>query len=175
MLVLLAVVNVLLIRQNLQMRGRLDQLKPKTLQPGDQVPSFSAQGLHGEMINVDYAGETRRVLLYFSATCPYCQEQFPYWRELLQRVNGNHFQVLGLVSESEDKTKLDEFLHSIGCESLHVAFVPNDLLRSYKLSMTPTTLVVLKEGKVEKAWAGRWNSEALAAASSTFGFSFSQP
>ena len=174
MLIVLAVVNALLIRQNFQMRDRLDQLKPKILQPGDKVESFSAQGLHGEPINMNYMGETKRVLLYFTPACPYCQEQFPYWQEILRRANGNHFQVLGIVSESEDKSKVDEYLRSVGCESMRVAFVPNSLLKSYKLSMTPTTLVIANEGKVENAWAGKWNSDSLAAASSTFGFSFSQ-
>lgn len=82
--------------------------------------------------------------------------------------------MLGVVSESEDKTKLDEYLRSVGCEAMRVAFLPKKILNSYNLSMTPTTLIVANEGKVEKAWVGKWNSETAATASSFFGFSFSQ-
>ena len=66
MLVILAVVNALLIRQNIQMRAKLDQFKPKALQSGDKVQPFSVSGLHGELISVDYTGETKQVLLYFT-------------------------------------------------------------------------------------------------------------
>lgn len=66
MIIILAVVNVLLIRQNLQMRGRLDQFKPKVLKSGYKVQPFSAPGLHDELISVDYTGETKHVLLYFT-------------------------------------------------------------------------------------------------------------
>lgn len=66
MLVILAIVNVLLIRQNLQMRSKLEQLTPKVVQSGDKVQPFSAPGLRGEIINVDYTGETKQVLLYFT-------------------------------------------------------------------------------------------------------------
>jgi hypothetical protein len=98
MLIVLAAVNALLIRQNLQMRARLDQLKPKTLQPGDKVESFSAQGLHGESINMNYMGETKRVLLYFTPACPYCQEQFPYWQEIRQFHQGLFMKLIGMCS-----------------------------------------------------------------------------
>ena len=174
MLILLAASNVLLIRQNLQMRSQLEKFQPKVLQPGEEVQPFSAQGLNGESITINYTGEeTKRVLLYFTPSCPYCHEQFSYWKELLNRVNRNRFQVLGLVSESEDKKKVNEYPSSVGCESMRVALVPKGVLNSYKLSMTPTTIVVENTGKVEKAWAGKWNSEIAASASSIFGFSFS--
>lgn len=174
MLILLAASNILLIRQNLQMRSQLEKFQPKVLQPGEEVQSFTAVGLNGEPITINYTGEeTKRVLLYFTPSCPYCQEQFSYWKELLNRVNRNKFQVLGLVSESEDKKKVNEYLSSVGCESMRVAFVPKGVLSSYKLSMTPTTIVVENTGKVEKAWAGRWGSDIADSASSIFGFSFS--
>lgn len=66
MLVILAVVNALLIRQNVQMRAKLEQFMPKALQSGDKVPPFSVSGLRGESINVDYTGEMKQVLLYFT-------------------------------------------------------------------------------------------------------------
>jgi hypothetical protein len=92
----------------------------------------------------------------------------------MHKADGNQFQVLGVIAESEDKTKIAEYLHSVGCESMRVALLPNEILRNFKLSMTPTTLVIASEGRVEKVWAGKWNSDIAAEARSTFGFSFSQ-
>jgi preprotein translocase subunit YajC len=68
MLVILAAVNVLLIRQNLQMRAKLNRSKPEVLQTGDKVQSISVRGLHDEIISLDSAGDTKRVLLYFTPT-----------------------------------------------------------------------------------------------------------
>ena len=174
-LALLAIINALLIKQNLQMRAQLEKLRPQVLRVGDRVQPFSAQGLRGDIIVVNYTGkEVNRILLYFSPSCPYCLEQFAHWKEILDRINRNNFQVIGLVSESEDRAKVDEYLRSVGCESMRVAFIPDGVLNSYNLSMTPMTIVIANDGRVEKVWTGKWDSEALVAASSIFGFSFSQ-
>jgi hypothetical protein len=55
MILALAASNVLLFKQNLQMRVELNKLNPY-LQKGDKVPEFSARGLHGESIEVSYTG-----------------------------------------------------------------------------------------------------------------------
>jgi peroxiredoxin len=170
----LAIVNVLLIRQNLQMRAEISRSKPAGLEGGDTVPGFVAQGLRGEPISISYTGkEATRVLLYFTPSCPYCQEQFPYWQEIISRANANHFQVLGLVSESEDRAEVEQYLRGVGCETLRVAFAPRSVFIDYKLSVTPTTVVVTNDGIVEQAWVGKWDSESLDAARSIFGLPFS--
>ena len=82
----LALSNGLLIRQNLQLRAKVEGLKPNALQKGDKVQPFSASGLHDEKTNVQYErGRPSHVLLYFTATCPYCTEQFPYWKTLIEK------------------------------------------------------------------------------------------
>lgn len=107
LLSLMVAANVLLIRQNFQMRGALEKYEPQRLKVGAQVPAFTAVGLNSEVININYAGNgPKRVLLFFTATCPFCRQQFPYWRELLAQVDGARFEVLGLVDQNEDRVKL---------------------------------------------------------------------
>lgn len=171
MLPLLAMSNALLLWQNKQLRAELERCKPNVLQKGDKVEAFSAMGLHNQIINVNYTGkEPTRVLLFFTASCPYCSEQFPYWKELLNKVNGNHFQIIGVVSESEDRAKLEEYLKSFGCDFLPVAILPKGVSKSYKLSITPTTLVIDNEATIQQVWIGKWNAADLAAAGSILGF-----
>ena len=84
MVVILAVSNVLLLRQNLQLRNLLKKFEPDRLKAGDKLESFSALGLHGENITINFASDApRRVLLFLSPDCPYCREQFGYWSESL--------------------------------------------------------------------------------------------
>ena len=70
--------------------------------------------------------------------------------------------------------KVEEYLRTLGCESLPVAFLPNTIQQGYKLSFTPITLVIDNNGRVEKAWAGLWNSETAGAASSSLGLPLSK-
>lgn len=153
----LAVSNVLLIRQNLQLRAALAAGGPEAPRAGDVFPAFAAAGLRGEQISVSYpeAG-AKRVLLYFTPTCRYCRGQFAYWREILGRADRERFEVIGIASDREDRAKLEDYLRQFGCDGasstpLRVALVPDDVLRSYKLSATPTTLVVNNDGAVERA------------------------
>ena len=83
----------------------------------------------------------------------------------------DHYQVLGVVSEAEDKKKVADFLRSVECDSLPVLFVPNKMLEAYKLTMTPISLVVRNTGEVEKSWLGKWGPDTLPAASAFFGVS----
>jgi peroxiredoxin len=127
-------------------------------------------------LRVDYSGRgPQRVFLYFTPTCRFCREQFPYWQDVLAKADRRRFEVWGLVSDSEDRKKLEEYLRSVGCGTdsqtpLRVAYVSPDVLHSYKLTSTPTTLVVANDGTVEQSWLGRWNAPALDSANSIFGF-----
>lgn len=175
MLPMLALSNGLLIWQNKKLRAEVDRHKPNILQKGDKVEAFSASSLRNQTISVNYTGkEPTRVFLFFTASCPYCSEQFPYWKEMLSKANGNHFQIIGVVSESEDRTKLEEYLKSQDCDFLPVAILPREISKNYKLSVTPTTLVIDNEGKVQQVWTGKWTASELANAGSLLGFQVSQ-
>ncbi len=179
MLLALAVSNVLLLRQNLRLRAELYQLGPDFLLPGDKVPSFSAKGLRDDQVEVKFSGQGgKRVLLFFTPTCPYCRVQFYYWRELIERADQERFEIIGMVGSSEDEGKVEEYLRSVNCAvgssaTLRVALAPAGVRRVYKLSATSTTLIVANDGTVEKVWSGLWSAEMLAEANSIFGFEFS--
>ena len=80
--------------------------------------------------------------------------------------------MLGLVPESENKTSLNAYLHSVGCDSLSVALAPQGVRDSYKLQSTPSTIIIGNDGIVQAAWAGKWTPDTVSAASSIFGITF---
>ena len=178
MLVSMAIANVLLIRQNIQMRRVIEKFQPGRLSVGNKVPSFSAPELNGGRVEIDYNGSgPKRILFFFTPTCPYCRQQFPYWREILERARNDQFEEIGLVDEDEDRGRVQEYLRAMGCSTdaraaLRVAFIPKGVRQSYKLSETPITLLVNNDGTVEKAWAGKWSEADATAAGTTFGFNF---
>ena len=93
MVTILAVSNGLLLRQNLQLRNLLKKFEPDQLKAGDKLEPFSASGLNGEPIAIDFAsGGPRRVLMFLSPNCPYCREQFSYWKKLIDTAPAKGFQ-----------------------------------------------------------------------------------
>jgi hypothetical protein len=63
----LAASNILLLRQNREMRAKLGNEKPNFVKSGDRMPTFDAPGLRGELFSVRYTGsERKRVFLFFA-------------------------------------------------------------------------------------------------------------
>ncbi|HEV2707556.1 MAG TPA: hypothetical protein VGV59_16685 [Pyrinomonadaceae bacterium] len=91
---------------------------------------------------------------------------------MVNKHDANRFEVYGLVSQSENKDKLKEYLKSVGSDSMRLALASPKDISSYKLSKTPLTLLVSNDGTIEKAWVGLWDDESLAEASSAFGIEF---
>lgn len=174
MVVILAVSNVLLLRQNLQLRNLLKKFEPDRLKAGDKLESFSALGLHGEDITIDFASDApRRVLLFLSPDCTYCREQFGYWRRIIDMAPVKGFQVVAVAVNSEDRSKLAAYLNSMGCptdsKTFSVALIPEEVRRKYKFSITPTTLVISSDGKADAVWSGVLKPPDVEAASAILG------
>src|SRR4026208_1465810 len=168
LVVMLCIVNVLLIKQNLDLRRQLAagartlDLATNVLQPGDIVTPVQATDLNGRPYNLQYNKDGRhRLLLYFSPNCPYCQQQTPLWRGLLNHVDGSRFTVVGVVSDREDKESVSAHANGAGYFNtktpLPVIFFDNESLGTYKLTATPTTLLIDDDGRVEYAWVGKWD------------------
>ena len=156
MVLILALSNGLLLRQNLQLRSVLKKFEPDQLKPGDQLESFSAPGLNGETVTIDFAHRgPRRVLMFLSPNCPYCREQFSYWKKLIDIAPAKGFQVLAVAMNSQDRANLAAYLNSMGCRNtLTVALIPEEVRQKYKFSITPTTLVISSDGKADAVWTG---------------------
>ena len=168
LIVLLCVVNVLLIKQNLDLRkrlaagGRTVELTTNFLQPGDIVAPVAATDLDGRPYQLDYKKDGRQhLLLFFSPNCPYCRQQSPLWRDLLDKVDSNRFAVVGVVSDREDKRLVSAHAEGAGYfktkTSLPLVFFDSESLGSYKLTATPTTLLINEDGKIEHVWVGKWD------------------
>jgi len=165
---LLCVVNLLLIKQNLDLRkqlaagGRTIDVTTNALQPGDVVTAVTATDLEGRPYQLDYKKDGReRLLLFFSPNCPYCQQQSPLWRDVLDKIDSNRFTVVGIVSDREDKRLVSAYAEGVGYfktkTPLPLVVFDSESLGTYKLTATPTTLLIDEDGRVEHAWIGRWD------------------
>ena len=80
--------------------------------------------------------------------------------------------MLGIVPSGGSVKALTEYLNSVGCNSLNVGVVPENVINSYKLQMTPTTVIIGNDGVVEEAWAGKWTPSTISDAEKRFGIEF---
>lgn len=160
-IILLLLVNVLLLRQNSAMRSELERYQPPKLEVGDKVFGFAAKTLNDETVHLDFSkNANRRFFLYFTPTCQYCKQQFPKWKEIISQAKDKNIEVFGVVSETESKEAIEKYLESLDCGEnsktpLPILFVSNEILRNYKLNLTPTTILVSPDGIVEQSWIGK--------------------
>ncbi|HEX5876319.1 MAG TPA: TlpA disulfide reductase family protein [Pyrinomonadaceae bacterium] len=135
------------------------------LQPGDVVAPVTATNLEGRPYQLDYQKDGRqRLLLFFSPDCPYCRQQSPLWQDMLDKVDSNRFLVVGVVSDREDRQLVSAHADEAGYfktrTPLPLVFFDSESLGSYKLTATPTTLLINDAGKVEHAWIGKWDTNS---------------
>jgi len=164
----LIVVNLLLAKQNLamrqQLRARADVVNSaaQSLREGEVVASIAGKDLDGRPYELNYSKDERKhLLLYFSPSCPYCVQQAPLWRNVLNKVDSSRVEVLGVVSDQLDKQEVYTHAEELGYFKtkvpLPIMFANNEALARYKLVATPTTLLVGKNGTVEHVWVGKWD------------------
>jgi len=149
-------------RRELTARSEAVDPAAKSLREGDIVTAIAGLDLNGRPYELNYGQDQReRLLLYFSPSCAYCVQQAPLWRDMLNKVDRNRVEVLGLVSDHQDKQAVFTHAEELGYfktrTPLPVLFVTNDSLVRYKLVATPTTLLVSSSGNVEHVWVGKWD------------------
>jgi|SRR5687768_3632274 len=104
--------------------------------------------------------------MFFSPSCLYCVAQGPIWRDVLNRIDSSRFNVVGIVGDKEDKLEVTKHADVLGYFktklTLPIVTVNNETLANYKLTATPTTLLIDSNGKVEHAWVGKWDETKTA-------------
>lgn len=165
----LCVVNILLVKQNFGLRGQLAALTQNkvdaaanSLKRGDVVPPVSGLDLAGRPYQLDYKEDKRRqMLLFISPSCAYCVQQALLWRDLLDTVDTTRVNVVGVVGDREDSRAVTAHAEELGYFKTKVALpiliFDQESLTRYKLTATPTTLLISANGTVEHAWVGKWD------------------
>ena len=165
----LCVVNGLLIKQNRSLKAALANQQAEFLTPGQQVPSFAANTLSGQRHVVNFADHPKTVFLVFASQCPACERTLPYWKAIKNACDRLQYQIYGIGLDNQANTKDLLTLHGLNIE---VFGSPSaEFKQLYKLNLTPLTIVIDNQRKVEKIWAGAFNENSKAEMESYFGIS----
>jgi len=159
---LLLAANIDLIHQNSQLKARL-ALPPPQLEAslGAQMPDLKGFDLAGKPVEVSYGKDPRKVLvLVYSPTCPFCEQNWPKWEGMIASLDRSAVRPVAVDVTS---TSSEGFVQQHRLASLPVFQKINPQATvSYRLQLTPQTILVDATGKVEKVWTGVLNDSAVA-------------
>jgi len=173
LIVALGAVNLLLLRQNLTLRKQLSGgTVSNAFHGGERLDGFTGVDLNGQQLAIDFNRPGRKhIILYLSPSCPYCFQQAPLWRNLLDNLDGNRFDVVGVVSDKNEREPVARNIDELGYlktkNPLAVMFLKDEALAKLRFVATPTTMIVSDTGVVEGMWVGKWkesDSNQVAAA-----------
>lgn len=150
----LLVLNVSLVVQNRKLRtaGAVGT-RSVALKEGSVVPALSGLGLDGNKITLNYQNDPRKaVMLIFSPNCGYCTDNMPNWQAIAKSLDRKQYRILA-VSTSNDGVKEYITEHSLPDVPVIADVEPKSRV-SYEMNVTPQTILIDSQGKVEKVWTG---------------------
>ncbi|HKG46735.1 MAG TPA: redoxin domain-containing protein [Pyrinomonadaceae bacterium] len=150
----LLVLNASLVIQNRNLRELTTPTKRSiVLKEGSIVPALSGLDLNGTRISLNYQDDPRKaVMLVFSPRCAYCTQNLPNWHSIAQSLDPKLYRIMA-VSTSADGVK--EYVGQNSFPEVPIiADVDPKSRVSYEMNLTPQTILIDSQGRVEKIWTG---------------------
>jgi peroxiredoxin len=150
----LLVLNASLIIQNRTLRSlETANKRSVVLKEGSIVPALSGLDLNGNKISLNYGDDPRKaVMLVFSPRCGYCTQNMPNWQSIAQSLDPKLYRIVA-VSTTAEGVKEYVAKNSFPNVPLIADVEPRGRV-SYEMNVTPQTILIDSQGRVEKIWVG---------------------
>ena len=149
--------NLLLAKENRDLKRQVVRTGQQYLGGGDLVPTLRGLDLDGKIKTVSYGHEDKATLVFvFSPACGWCKINLPNWQAILDQASGRYRLVAVSISREQTAEYVDKY--GLSKASVIVEPEPRDLL-TYKFQLTPQTILVDPSGTVKKNWLGAFGSE----------------
>lgn len=156
----LLIVNVIVLKQNWDLKAFIKERsrRPPDLHIGAVLPPLTGTDTNDEEITISYGqGQPKTILLSFAPNCDGCDANMPNWQALLGGVDRTSFRVFAVALLPEG---VEEYAKKHNLTSIPVI---NNVAResriAYNLRITPQTILIDPEGRVEKIWTGALRGE----------------
>jgi hypothetical protein len=149
----ISMASILLIRDDRSVRASL--LALTEIPQYAVVHPIAATDLEQEVASIDYPDEAKKTILFImSPTCPVCDENWPHWEHIVERLDPNRAKAVVLDISKAKTAKLSE-LHDLHRLPLFTNISAESILE-YRLRATPQTIVVRAAGRrIGRQSAGR--------------------
>lgn len=160
-LLLLAIIVVMaaeigyLIYQNQRLQALFDNPEQylRTLKPEDTVPAIRTQDISGAELALRYGpDEPHTLLVWFSAGCGSCRENFAFWDSVKTQYVSESLRMVGFCACTMDEAY--QLQHELNITYPIVPVTDQFLVETYKGNVVPQTIVISPEGQVIKVWPG---------------------
>ncbi|MGM0846013.1 MAG: thiol-disulfide oxidoreductase ResA [Bacillota bacterium] len=130
------------------------------LKAGDKAPDFVLQDMEGNSHRLsDYEGQG--VFLNFWGTwCKPCEKEMPYMEKQYQAYKDQGVQILA-VNVGESEFLVNKFIDEYDLTFPVVVDSEKDVQSAYGIKPLPTTLLVDKEGRIERIITGEMSDEDI--------------
>ena len=126
------------------------------LKPRPTAVNLPSSGLVGRQISlpgVRFPAEHDSLVLAISATCHFCKDSMPFYRELTAQAKGTLNVIAALP---QPQAQAEAFVNNSGLTETKVVSVN---LAEIGVYGTPTLLLVNDVGKVKAAWVGKQDED----------------
>lgn len=123
------------------------------VKPGTALPPLEGFDSDGVRHSIDYGQDSRKtVLLVLSPRCHACEENMPNWEAIINGLDRRSFRLAAVSLQSEG---FKEYAIRHGINQVPVLTKIDPKYRvTYNLALTPQTILITADGKVEKVWTG---------------------
>jgi peroxiredoxin len=153
LVIALIVMNAGLVLQNRKLKKSGGDPRTIVLNEGKLVPSLSGVDINGNRLTLDYGNDHRRaVVLVFSPHCSFCTKNMPNWTAIAQGLDRKAYRIIAVSILSEG---IKEYVaqHELKDVPIIAEVDPKSRV-SYEMTVTPQTILIDYDGKVEKVWTG---------------------
>ncbi len=160
--VLMGIEILYLIRQNRRLLKIISNPIPvhQTLERGAVVRPFSAPDLDGHTVTLRYgAGQPYRLLLWFSSSCPACEDNLYVWNDLFHDYGSERLQFLGVCTDDPADTRA--LVAEYGLEFPVISLDNPSIVEAYKGFSRPQTVLVGPGGQIRNLWPGSLSTQQL--------------
>jgi peroxiredoxin len=151
-LVGLVIMNLFLVIQNRNLKTESVAQK-WVLQKGQSVRPLSGIDINNEKRNLEWSRDNRKTLLFiFSPKCSFCVENMPTVKSLLAKIDSASYRIV-FVSTMNEGTK--DFVEQYGIQNFQIITEVDPASKiEYEMKLTPQTILIDPNGKVEQVWIG---------------------
>jgi peroxiredoxin len=125
-----------------------------TLMRGTPAPSFSAETITGERIQVPQGVAGQVVAIRFWADwCPFCDQEMRDIEQVYRDLSARGLQVLA-VNVGQDKQTVERFITRLGISYTALLDPDSETARSYGVIGLPTTFFIDRQGRIHSKILG---------------------
>jgi peroxiredoxin/uncharacterized membrane protein YphA (DoxX/SURF4 family) len=157
-LIFLLVQNSAFAIRNLELRNRIYWLVANDiLSAGKEIKPIKVYDLEGAERKIIFNKSKYTILFVMQYGCHLCKENVSFWNQLATKLNSN--KSVRIIGISIDDSKTTEKLALEYSTEFELVFNPEEDFRNdLKLFKTPLTLVINKNGLVDKVFKGKLNN-----------------